>query len=391
MKRLIVIGARKTGTSLALVRAALDRQLQVTVISGPNDLLQGVFPAEVEIVNLQTEVDAVVAWLRSRYPDPDRQLRVTTANDVYARLAAQVAGQLGLPGPDAAAVARSVSKANQKALLAGSGLPTAKFVDGALSDLPALWDRLGALRFPVVVKPAEGSASHGVKRCADAGEARQHAEALANELRANRRTGLTDSVIVEEFLEGDEYCVEYFDGRYVGAMRKLKRRGEGFLERGYTSELDLDDTALRRLIDAGARAVGLADLSWGPVHLDCIVRDGVPYVIELNPRIAGSFICDIVRDGYGFDIVAALLDKLTGRSVAVPDIFAPRSYAHVEFLLASDPLPWDFSTPGELRNADLHITYGPQRLVHRERRAYIYVRRVFQPTAEKRLHEEAVA
>ncbi|SEF33542.1 ATP-grasp domain-containing protein [Variovorax sp. NFACC27] len=391
MTRLIVIGARKTGTSLALVRAALDRQLQVTVISGPNDLLQGVFPPEVEIVNLQTEADAVVAWLRDRHPDPDRRLRVTTANDVYARLAAQVAEQLGLPGPDAAAVARSVSKASQKALLAASGLPTAKFVDGTLSDLPALWDRVGALRFPVVVKPSEGSASHGVKRCADAGEARRHAEALADELKANRRTGLTDSVIVEEFLEGAEYCVEYFDGRYVGAMRKLKRRGEGFLERGYTSELDLDDTALRRLIDAGASAIELAGLSWGPVHLDCIVRDGVPYVIELNPRIAGSFICDIVRDGYGFDIVAALLDKLTGRGVDVPDIFAPRSYAHVEFLLASDPLPWDFSSPGELRNADLHITYGPQRLVHRERRAYIYVRRLFQPTAEKRLHEEAVA
>lgn len=391
MTRLIVIGARKTGTSLALVRAALDRQLQVTVISGPNDLLQGVFPPEVEIVNLQTEADVVVAWLRDRHPDPDRRLRVTTANDVYARLAAQVAEQLGLPGPDAAAVARSVSKANQKALLAASGLPTAKFVDGTLSDLPALWDRVGALRFPVVVKPSEGSASHGVKRCADAGEARRHAEALADELQANRRTGLTDSVIVEEFLEGAEYCVEYFDGRYVGAMRKLKRRGEGFLERGYTSELDLDDTALRRLIDAGASAIELACLSWGPVHLDCIVRDGVPYVIELNPRIAGSFICDIVRDGYGFDIVAALLDKLTGRGVDIPDIFAPRSYAHVEFLLASDPLPWDFSSPGELRNADLHITYGPQRLVHRERRAYIYVRRLFQPTAEKRPNEEAVA
>lgn len=391
MTRLIVIGARKTGTSLALVRAALERQLQVTVISGPNDLLHGVFAPEVEIVNLETQAEAVVAWLRDRYPDPDRRLRVTTANDVYARLAAQVAAELGLPGPDVAAVARSVSKANQKALLADSGLPTARFVDGSLTDLPALWGALGALRFPVVLKPAEGSASHGVRRCADLKEARQHAEALAEEFRANRRTGLTERVIVEEFLEGDEYCVEYFDGRFAGAMRKLKRRGEGFLERGYTSELDLDDTALRRLIDAGTKAVALAGLAWGPVHLDCIVRDGVPYVIELNPRIAGSFICDIVRDGYGFDVAGALLDKLTGKSVTVPDNFAPRSYAHVEFLLESDPAPWDLSVAGELRNDQLHITYGPQRLVHRERRAFIYVRRVFQPTAEKRLHEEAVA
>jgi hypothetical protein len=91
MTRLIVIGARSTGTSLALVRAALDRQLDVTVISGPNDSLQGVFAPQVELVNLQTDAEVVVAWLRRHYPDPERRLRVTTANDVYARLAAQVA------------------------------------------------------------------------------------------------------------------------------------------------------------------------------------------------------------------------------------------------------------------------------------------------------------
>lgn len=391
MTRLIVIGARSTGTSLALVRAALDRQLDVTVISGPNDSLRGVFAAQVELVNLETDADVVVAWLRRHYPDPVRQLRVTTANDVYARLAAQVAETLGLPGPDTASVARSVSKAYQKSLLATHDLPTSRFIVGALTDLPALWGKLPLVRFPVVVKPSEGSASHGVKLCRDFDQANEHLEALARELRENRRTGLIDCVIVEEYLEGAEYCVEYFDGRYVGAMRKFKRHGEGFLERGYTSELDLDDRALRRLIDAGTQAVERAGLTWGPVHLDCIVRDGLPYVIELNPRIAGSFICDIVRDGYGFSMVERLLDKLQGRPVVVPELFAPSAYARVEFLLDSDPKPWDFSQPGELKNGDLHISYGPQRAADRERRAYLYVRRTFQPTAAEILHEEAIA
>jgi hypothetical protein len=139
------------------------------------------------------------------YPDPDRLLRVTTTNDVYARLAAQVAETLGLPGPDASSVARSVSKAHQ--------------------------------------------------------------------------------------------------------------------------------------------------------------------------------ICDIVRDSYGFDMVESLLYKLQGSRVVVPELFAPRAYARVEFLLDGDPLPWDFSEPGKLKNGDLHITYGPQRVANRERRGYLYVRHVFQPSA----------
>lgn len=48
MKRLIVIGARATGSSVALVRAALARQVAVTVITAPGHRLDGAFPDGVE-------------------------------------------------------------------------------------------------------------------------------------------------------------------------------------------------------------------------------------------------------------------------------------------------------------------------------------------------------
>ncbi|WP_006485533.1 ATP-grasp domain-containing protein, partial [Burkholderia cenocepacia] len=229
------------------------------------------------------------------------------------------------------------------------------------------------LRFPVVVKPAEGSASDGVRRCEDIAAVRAQLDALAA-VRADAPSLATERVVIEEFLDGSEYCVEYFDGRYVGALRKLKRHGAGFLERGYTSELDLDADTLRALIDVGTRATAAAGLTWGPVHLDCIVHDRVPHVIELNPRIAGSFICDIVRDGYGFNVVEALLDKLDGRTVTIPELFEPHTYARAEFLLDSDPGAWRFAQAGEIDDGAVRISYGPQVLPDRERRAFLYVR-----------------
>lgn len=110
------------------------------------------------------------------------------------------------------------------------------------------------------------------------------------------------------------------------------------------------------------------------MHLDCIVHDGVPHVIELNPRIAGSFICDIVRDGYGFNVVEALLDKLDGRPVEIPERFEPHAYARAEFLLDSDPRAWRFAQAGEIHDGTVTISYGPQVLPDRERRAFLYVR-----------------
>ncbi|WP_240462103.1 ATP-grasp domain-containing protein [Burkholderia sp. Nafp2/4-1b] len=377
MKRLIVIGARATGSSIALVRAALARQVAVTVITAPGHRLDGAFPDGVETVNLPPDAAQLAAWLRARFPDDLDTLRVTTAHDTYARTAAWVADALGLPGPDARHVAHAVSKSNQKALLAEHGIPAAQFVAGTLAAPAALAVAAEPLRFPVVVKPSEGSASDGVRRCEDIAEVRAQLAALADahaDAQPDAVAHATERVVIEEFLSGSEYCVEYFDGRYVGALRKLKRHGAGFLERGYTSELDLDADTLRALIDVGARATAAAGLTWGPVHLDCIVHDGVPHVIELNPRIAGSFICDIVRDGYGFNVVEALLDKLDGRPVAIPELFEPHAYARAEFLLDSDPRAWRFAQAGELHDGAVTISYGPQVLPDRERRAFLYVR-----------------
>ncbi|AXF25450.1 carboxylate--amine ligase [Burkholderia pyrrocinia] len=372
MKRLIVIGARATGSSLALVRAALARQVAVTVITAPGHRLDGVFPDGVETVNLAPDAGQLAGWLRTRFPDEIDTLRVTTAHDTYARTAAWVADALGLPGPDARHVAHAVSKSNQKALLAAHGLPAAQFVAGTLAAPAALAAAAAPLRFPVVVKPSEGSASDGVRRCEDIAEVRAQLDALAA-AQTDAQSLATERVVIEEFLSGSEYCIEYFDGRYVGALRKLKRHGTGFLERGYTSELDLDADTLRALIDVGTRATAAAGLTWGPVHLDCIVHDGVPHVIELNPRIAGSFICDIVRDGYGFNVVEALLDKLDGRPVAIPALFEPHAYARAEFLLDSDPGAWRFAQAGEINDGAVTISYGPQVLPDRERRAFLYV------------------
>ncbi|VWB35368.1 ATP-grasp domain-containing protein [Burkholderia lata] len=373
MKRLIVIGARATGSSLALVRGALARQVAVTVITAPGHHLDGVFPEGVETINLEPDAGQLAGWLRTRYPDEIDTLRVTTAHDTYARTAAWVADALGLPGPDARHVAHAVSKSNQKALLAAHGIPAAQFVTGTLAAPATLAAAADPLRFPVVVKPSEGSASDGVRRCEDIAEVRAQLDALAAG-QADAQARATERVVIEEFLSGSEYCVEYFDGRYVGALRKLKRHGAGFLERGYTSELDLDAGTLRALIDVGSRATAAAGLTWGPVHLDCIVHDGVPHVIELNPRIAGSFICDIVRDGYGFNIAEALLDKLDGRPVDIPERFEPQAYARAEFLLDSDPRAWRFAQAGEIRDGTVTISYGPQVLPDRERRAFLYVR-----------------
>lgn len=77
-------------------------------------------------------------------------------------------------------------------------------------------------------------------------------------------------------------------------------------------------------------------------------------------------------------MVEHLVDKLQGKKVTVPAGFLPAAYACVNFFLESDPLPWSFTEKGELSNPFMHISYGPQHLSNRRRRAFVYVRNLIQ-------------
>ncbi|UXU85311.1 hypothetical protein [Burkholderia sp. S-53] len=66
--------------------------------------------------------------------------------------------------------------------------------------------------------------------------------------------------------------------------------------------------------------------------------------------------------------------KLDGRTVAIPELFEPHAYARAEFLLDSDPGAWRFAQAGEIDDGSVAISYGPQVLPDRERRAFLYVR-----------------
>lgn len=369
MTRLLLMGARRTGASITLVDAALRRHLNVTVVSSWQDDLAGVFPDEVELVSVNTgEPDFVPSLLASYRHET---LLVTTTSEPWVHRSARIAALVGCPGPDADMVGRCMSKSWQKEWLTQHAIPCAK---GSVISLIRQDNCIDGMLFPVIIKPDKSTASFGVRYCASLDEAWHHIAILKQTLLTGKVTGLTDKALVETFIEGEEYCVEFFDGQYVGAMRKLKRYGHEFYERGYTSELDLCEHDVVAMVACCRRAVDACRLTWGPVHIDCIVKEHQCFIVELNPRMPGSFISDIIQDCYGFDMTEALLDKLMGREITVPSQHVPSRYARAEFILTSDPPEWQFSSEGRLSDGVIEVRYGPQNLPHRQRRAFIYLR-----------------
>ena len=204
----------------------------------------------------------------------------------------------GLPvfGPTAAGAALETSKAFSKLLMVDAGVPTARaFTCYSLDDAKRAIATLGA---PVVVKASGLAAGKGVIICATVDEANDAAAAM---LEQGAFGDAGDTVLVEEFMEGEELSLFVLtDGERVIALppaQDHKRLLEGdngpntggmgayspvsLVERSPTLIDDVLDRVARPTLDA-MRARGTP--FEGLLYIGLMLTADGPKVVEFNCR-----------------------------------------------------------------------------------------------------------
>jgi biotin carboxylase len=316
-----LLESNTTGTGRLFARAAAELGHQPVLLCA--DPARYPYAAEdglhTEVLDT-SDVDAVLAACR-RFGDV---VGVTSSSEYFIAPAAAVAASLGLPGPDADAITRCRDKETQRELLASTHVPVPRFAAAStVDDAVKVADDIG---FPVVVKPVAGSGSVGVRLCRDSDEVRDHAAALLAETVNERGIPVPARLLVEGLAVGPEYSAEVFSGRVVGVVRKHLGPPPSFVEVGHDFPVAADH------VEACARdAVEALGLRFGPAHVELRVTAGGPVVIEVNPRLAGGNIPELVRHACGVDLVTEAVRAVTG---GLPHLdHTRRRHAAIRFLL----------------------------------------------------------
>jgi biotin carboxylase len=211
---------------------------------------------------------------------------VLAVGDRPVIVAARAAAALGLRfhPPHAARAAHNKRLARER--LRDAGLPVPWFASFAIDDPAPL--RPGAIALPAVVKPLVLSGSRGVIRANTAdGLAAAH-ERVARLLRSREVRALREadaaSILIEDYIPGDEYAVEGLFKR--GRLRVLAifdkpdpLEGPFFEETIYVTPSRASaerQRAIESAVVAAAAALGLRD---GPIHAECRV---VPCGVRLR-------------------------------------------------------------------------------------------------------------
>lgn len=232
---------------------------------------------------------------------------VTAATDKPLVMMARIAEKYGFPFFSVDTARWSTDKYQMKQRFLEGGVPCAK------GRLVKSFEETEDMVYPVIVKPRDNSGSRGVKLC-------RTREELVGSMAEALEYSKLDSVLVEEFIEGQEYSIEglHYDGKSEVIQFTEKKTTEFpyNVELGHKQPANLTEEqkeSIRELVCKISVALHFENC---PSHTELKINDRGIFVIETSPRLGGDFITStLVPLSTGINMEDQLLNIALGESV----------------------------------------------------------------------------
>lgn len=314
MKKLLIIGA--SILQLPAIKRAKELGFYVGVIDyNPNAV--GIKLAD-EYFNVSTiDIEGVTRAAREFAPCGI----MTLATDMPMRSIAAACSALGLPGISMDTAIKSTDKGEMIKAFEAHGVEHPwYFILKSPDELDRIIEKI---EFPCISKPTDNSGSRGVMLIHNESELRD-AVAYSSE---NGRSG---GVIVEEYMRGSEVSVEIIvtEGvpHVLNVTDKLTTGAPHFVEMGHSQPSRLGEGNLDKIRDLACRAVMAVGIKSGPAHVEIMLTENGPKMVELGARMGGDCITThLVPLSTGIDMIEATMRLASGENCDIAPKFSKGS------------------------------------------------------------------
>ncbi|PDQ22631.1 argininosuccinate lyase [Mesorhizobium sanjuanii] len=246
---------------------------------------------------------------------------IYSSSDYFVEAASSAATEMGLPAANSEAIATCRNKWRQAAELQRQSItiPETRLAT-TVRDVENI---LAQATLPVVVKPVSGSGSSGVRLCESAAAAIKAFESARGSLLDQVDLPSPD-ILIQQYVEGKEYSAEIiaYDGTLhcLGILAKHKGPAPCFVEVGHDFPAPLPEPSQRELASFAAGAVSALGLNFGPAHVEFVMAESGPVIIEVNPRLAGGMIPVMLSHALGTSILDTVIRLYAGEGFTPPRV-----------------------------------------------------------------------
>lgn len=257
------------------------------------------------------------------FSDPEAMLRIAQeqdieavcacCNDFSALSAAYVAEKLDLPGHDSFETALTIHHKDRYRVFAEeNGIPTPKAL--GYGDIESASRALDFLTLPVIIKPVDLTGGKGISRVDSRAEFNTALEYAFFASKSKR-------VVVEEFIEGTRHGFSAFvkQGRIVFYFTDNEHYHlSPYLVSAASTPSEVPKSAITNLIGQSEKICHLLSLVDGIFHVQFILRDGEPYIIEICRRAPGDLYVKLVEHATGVNYCEWIVRAAAG--LDIPDV-----------------------------------------------------------------------
>ena len=232
---------------------------------------------------------------------------VTAATDKPLVMMARVAEKYGFPFYSIETAQWSTDKYQMKQRFLEGNVPCAR------GRLIAKAEEADDLYYPLIVKPRDNSGSRGVKLC-------RNKEELQEAMQEALQYSHLDTVLVEEYIEGQEYSIEglHYDGKseVIQFTEKTTTEFPYNVELAHKQPANLTENQkndIRELVSKIAKCMHFENC---PSHTELKINERGIFIIETSPRLGGDYITStLVPLSTGINMEDQLLNIALGEKV----------------------------------------------------------------------------
>lgn len=302
MKKILVLPG--TQWQVPLIKKIQEMGHQALVVN-PDPNAPGMKVADQVLVSDIFDKERVVSFGR------DQKIGAVMSDecDIAMNFVAELGKTFNVPTLDEESAALYTDKFLMREFSKKHGLryPEYKFCK-TVDDAVAL---LKEINRPIIIKPLDSNASHGVFKCTTEEEVRKHFDESMSFSRVEK------SVLAERFIVGTEFTIDGVKtphGHYTMAISEKKHFAHNesianeLLFSHYNPKFDYD-----KLRDTNDAFVMKSNLLFGFTHAEYKYEDGEFYLIEIAARGGGNMISSCITQYMtGYDTYRYLVECATG-------------------------------------------------------------------------------
>ncbi|MER8764313.1 acetyl-CoA carboxylase biotin carboxylase subunit family protein [Mesorhizobium sp. M0968] len=307
-RALILVEGDPTGNGHLFVQAAQRLGLHPITLSADPAQYEYIAAERTEAVRVDTyDIDALIHEC-SRLETTYDIAGITSSLEAFYATISKLCRYFDLPGPNPESIERCCDKFTQRQLLAEAGVPVPAFrVAANAAEVESAAAEIG---LPVVLKPAMGGGSCGVRLCRNTEELAEHTTYLLCGKHIWRGSGR--KILVEEFAQGLQYSIETMGNEVIGIAAADFGPPPHFVLRQFTFPQAFTDEEHSRIVDISVNCIRALSVGWGPMNIEFRWTKRGPVVIEVNPRLGGVPTPQLVHLACGVDLVTAHIKLVIG-------------------------------------------------------------------------------